>query len=566
MDVLEIDRGFQAAGHNPWSTACPDWRDRIIRGRSLLPKLPLFEAQAQKAVDIFCRLRLPDVPDQPRLREAAGPWQLDIVRGLFGSLDPESGLRYIREVFALVPKKSSKTTAGAAIMLTAVLMNRRPRAEYIIVAPTQQVSDLAYSQAVGMIEADPVLAKKFIIQDHIKRIVYRDTRATLKVKSFDPRIVTGSKPTGVLLDEEHVIAEAKDADRVIGQLRGGLLPNPEAFLLTITTQSERPPSGVFRTELHKARRVRDGELDLPILPILYEFPENIDWRDPKNWPMVLPNLGRSVSIERLYPDYVAAQESGTAELARWASQHLNVEVGIGLRTDRWPGAEYWLRRADKSLTFETVLERSECVVVGVDGGGLDDLFGLAILGRDKVTKDWLLWSHAWCHTGVLERRQSIAARLRQFAEAGELTIVGDELEDISAVIGMIESVKRANLLGCVAVDPAGIGELVDALAEIEITQENKLLVGVGQGFRMMNAIKTAERRLASGTLRHSGSSLMTWCVGNLRIEPTATAIRATKMNAGDAKIDPAMAMFDAVDIMSTNPDPVRPKAYQVFFA
>ena len=70
----------------------------------------------------------------------------------------------------------------------------------------------------------------------------------------------------------------------------------------------------------------------------------------------------------------------------------------------------------------------------------------------------------------------------------------------------------------------------------------------------MNAIKTAERRLANGTLLHSGSGLMAWCVGNVKIEPTATAIRATKMNAGDAKIDPWAAAMNACDVMSTNPD------------
>jgi phage terminase large subunit-like protein len=86
-----------------------------------------------------------------------------------------------------------------------------------------------------------------------------------------------------------------------------------------------------------------------------------------------------------------------------------------------------------------------------------------------------------------------------------------------------------------------------------ITQENKLLVGVGQGYRMMNALKTTERRLAAGTFLHAKSSLMNWCVRNLKIEPTATAIRATKQNAGDAKIDPAMAMFNAVDILSLKP-------------
>lgn len=77
---------------------------------------------------------------------------------------------------------------------------------------------------------------------------------------------------------------------------------------------------------------------------------------------------------------------------------------------------------------------------------------------------------------------------------------------------------------------------------------------------MMNAIKTTERKLANGTLKHAGLGLMAWAVGNLKIEPTATAIRATKQNAGDAKIDPVMALFDAVVPMSLNPEPVRTRS------
>ena len=266
-------------------------------------------------------------------------------------------------------------------------------------------------------------------------------------------------------------------------------------------------------------------------------------------------------------ELMKAEREGIQALALFASQHFNIEIGINLRTDRWPGAEYWLNQADPSLTYHEVLARSEAIVVGIDGGGLDDLFGLAILGRDKVTKDWLLWSHAWCHVGVLARRRSIAQHLRDFESDGDLTIVNDIAEVEPAVVDMIAEIKAADILGAVAADSEGpFGEFVDLLDQIEVTQENKLLVGVNQGIRLMRAIKTAERRLASGTMRHHGARMMNWCVANLKIEATATALRATKANAGDAKIDPIMAVFDAVDIMITNPNPQLAPAYQLFFA
>src|SRR5690606_12137683 len=127
-------------------------------------------------------------------------------------------------------------------------------------------------------------------------------------------------------------ASISGAARIIGQIRGGMLPNPEAVLVMITTQSDEPPAGAFKAELDYARGVRDGRIEGGrLLPILYEFPGSMQadgsWRDPQNWRMVLPNLGRSITIERLIADYAGAREKGDAEERRWASQHLNVEIG-----------------------------------------------------------------------------------------------------------------------------------------------------------------------------------------------------------------------------------------------
>jgi phage terminase large subunit-like protein len=129
-----------------WEFACPDWVERLKSGRTLVPELPLDEAEADKAVRIFDNLRLPDVPGQPLMSDAAGPWFRDIVRAAFGSLDRTSGVRQVSEIFTLVPKKNSKTTGGAAIAITALLANQRPHAEMLLVGPTQDVADLASSR------------------------------------------------------------------------------------------------------------------------------------------------------------------------------------------------------------------------------------------------------------------------------------------------------------------------------------------------------------------------------------------------------------------------------------
>ena len=371
-------------------------------------------------------------------------------------------------------------------------MNARPRAEGIYIGPTQEVADLAFQQTVGMIENDEYLAKRFHIQHHTKTISDRRNKARLKVKTFDMKVVTGSKPAFVLLDELHLMATINGATRVIGQVRGGMLPNPEAALIIITTQSDEAPAGAFKGELQYARGVRDGRIkDGRMLPLIYEFPEAMQtdpdrpWQDPANWPMVLPNLNRSITLDRLEADWRTAKEKGEEEERRWASQHLNVEIGLALHSDRWIGTDYWLGAADDSITLDAILERCDVAVAGIDGGGLDDLFGLAVAGRDKVTRDWLFWGRAWAQDDVLRRRKEIVERLRDFEADGDLVVCGYPTQDIVEVADIIERVWKAGLLpekNGIGLDPQGVAAMIEEITSRDIPPD--AMVGIPQGYKL----------------------------------------------------------------------------------
>jgi phage terminase large subunit-like protein len=135
-----------------WNLSTPYWQDRIRNGRSLVPDLPLLDkAAAERAVAVFDRLRLPDVTGKPLLKDAAGDWFRDVVRALHGSI--VDGERMVRELFLLTPKKSSKTSYGAALMLTSMLINERPNAEFLLIAPTQPIAEIAFNQVEGTIAA-----------------------------------------------------------------------------------------------------------------------------------------------------------------------------------------------------------------------------------------------------------------------------------------------------------------------------------------------------------------------------------------------------------------------------
>lgn len=232
------------------------------------------------------------------------------------------------------------------------------------------------------------------------------------------------------------------------------------------------------------------------------------------------------------------------------------------------------RNADPTLTLEELLRRSEVAVIGIDGGGLDDLLGLAVLGREKVpslvrgpdgvyeptksVKRWLHWGHGWAHTSVLERRRDIADRLRDFTRDGDLSIVERVGDDVYQLADIVEQVWASGLMpdkAAIGVDPVGIGAIVDELAgrDIDTSPEAGIVVGIPQGWKLNNAIKTAERKLAGGELVHGGRPIMAWSAGNAKVEPRGNAVTITKQAAGSAKIDLLMALFNAVALMSLNP-------------
>lgn len=540
-----------------WTTACHDWEARIVAGLPLTPCPPLYPDQAEAALAIFKELRMVDAPGSPRMGDVVREWVLDFVAAIFGAYNAETGRRLIKEFMLLISKKNGKSTIAAGIMLTALLLNWRLEGEYIVLAPTKEIADNSYKPMAAMIKADDELAAMLKVQDHIRTITHLTTNATLKVVAADGETVSGKKAIGVFIDELWLFGKNPRADAMLLEATGGLASRPEGFVIFATTQSDDPPAGAFLSRLLYARGVRDGRIHDPQhYPILYEFPEHMlkagAHRDVANAYVTNPNMGTSVDEEFIARGFRQAQEKGEVEFRGFLAKHLNVQIGLALMSNRWPGADFWEQQGLRpALTLDDLLARSEVATVGIDGGGLDDLLGLAVIGRERETRRWLLWTRAWAHPSVMERRKSEAARFEDFAKQGDLVLVEHIGEDVEQVAAAVLQVEQSGLLDKVGADSAGIGAILDAMVEAGVPQEK--IVAISQGWRLGGAIKTTERKLAEGVIEHGGQPMMAWCVGNAKVEPRGNAILITKQASGSAKIDPLMATFDAVSLMELNP-------------
>ena len=537
-----------------WTTSLPDWERRIMAGESLVPVRPLYPEMANRAVQFFASLVLRDVLGRPRIGDVTRPWVYDFVGAIFGAHHPTTYRREINDFFLLISKKNGKSTIAAAIMLTAMDLDERESSEYLILAPTKEVADNSFKPAWDMIRSDPALNATYHIQPHTRTITNRVTRATLKVVAADDKTVGGSKATGILIDELHLFGKVANAESIITEATGGLLSRIDGFVIKLSTQSTEPPAGVFKAELDLARDVRDGKVVNPnYLPVLYEFPramlDSKAYENPDNFHITNPNLGASVDVRTLLTLKQKAEVKGGEAIAEFYAKHLNVEIGLNLRNDRWVGADFWERQARPEMAgLPYLMAHCDVITAGIDGGGMDDLLGLVLLGRlDADPESWLVWSRAWVNRVVLERRKQIAPLLLDFQKQGDLQIVDEFGQEYEQMAALIAEVRDACLLGGIGIDPARNSVILDALNRHGFADDTA--TGVKQGYQLTNDIKMTEQKLGEGRLLHGRQPLMAWSIANAKAELRGNAVYITKQAAGVAKIDPVIALFCAVNIM-----------------
>lgn len=559
-----------------WSTACPDWRERIVLRQSLVPP-PLFPREAEAALEVFKGLRIVDVPGQPTFGEACDQFVFDFVAAIFGAYDESSATQLITEFFLLISKKNAKSTIAAGIMVTALVRNARIANALLVLAPTKTIAENVFTPAVGMVRADDDLRRILKVIEHEKKIRHLVTEAELKIVAADSEIVGGTKAGFVLVEEVWLFGKNPKAKAMLMEAMGGLVSRPEGFVVKLSTHSDEAPRGVFKDDLDMFRGIRDGTIiDPRKLGMLYEYPEKMleaeAWRDPATHYITNPNIGRSVRAEWLAEKLTEANRGDGEGLQVFLSKHLNVQIGTRLSRDRWTGAEFWDAAADASLvSLDEVIRRSEVIVAGIDGGGLDDLLGLCLIGREKGSKRWLVWVHAWAWSIVWKRRPDIVTKLNELIAEHSLTrcempdgegladLADDDEQELTAdIVGVVEvlvQVRDAGLFPdehAIGLDPVCVASLTDELSAREFTGEQ--MTAITQGYKLSSAVKGSARKLAARTMRHGGTKLMQWCVGNAKMEPRGASAVAIVKSEPSAKIDPLAALFNAVMLMSRNPE------------
>lgn len=514
-----------------------------------MEKHSVLNAFQTRAIKMTGMLQIPDSIDDKTIGDLWKAWQPELVAKIFESYNPKDMTRRIREFFVLIPKKNGKSTLSAALAIVFMLLNQRYNNEFGIIAPTKKVAGNSFQPICAMIRKNPYLKKRFKITPTTKTITDLQTDSQLTVYSADTNTVSGIKCGFVIFDELWKLTENKDIENILIEAKGGFLSKPEAFCVYLTTQSDKPPLPAFQRFLDLARSPIENQEASGFYSVLFE-PENKDLKiediKPDLIEQVNPNLGVTVDKDYLLTEFNKYREFGGDAFLSWASKHLNLQIKPEFKQNGWAGAEFW-EQAETEITLQDIAEKSEAVVMAIDGGGLDDLIGICIAGRLKGENNWLMWHSATCTNSALHKNGTFEI-YQKFIKQNELnafeTIEGC-FDYISSLVDFFIQKKK---LVWVGFDPNGAIVIANHLKQTTDIIDSQIM-GIFQGNLLSSAIKSIEHMLALGMIQVNRTDLMRWQIKNIRMSGRYFFEKTEKA----AKIDSAVAMAIAGTMINANP-------------
>ena len=437
------------------------------------------------------------------------PWQIKVLRDVYGSVDLETGLRKFRTAYVSMAKKNGKTFLVGGLPIYHLMAEEVEFSPLVIgAASAKGQASLVFNAACSLIAPNPTLREEFRILESTKRIIHRKTKCPYHVLAADGDVNDGEGPSLVLIDELHRWKNAKhETNRDV--LIKGTRARREPLVVMITTAGETHECPMWSREHDYARRVVAGSLksDTYYAAIWEADGERVK-KDPDYWKSREARVAANPSHED-YPGGFIKDEALQADLStaleipeeqrKYFRYTLNLEVSA---ESRYLALSDWNKCAQP---LRPLMDR-ECFA-GVDLGATSDMTALVLVFPDTDgTFDVLpfFWAP---EERIEELERKTKAPYRRWIKEELLIAVPGYAVTVDAVIKKLAWAMSVFKVREVCYDPWHAAEMAQRL----IDDHGALCVKVPQNFSLLSEPTKKIRDLcADGKIRHGGHPILTW--------------------------------------------------------
>jgi phage terminase large subunit-like protein len=381
-------------------------------------------------------------------------WQRKVLRDLYGTVLPETGLRRYRHGYVSVAKQNGKSFLFGGLPIYHLLMEDEINPEAYGCAAAKDQAGIVFKAAARLVNANSDLRSRLRLLESTKRILRRDGGGSYGVLSADGDVQDGIRPSLLLRDEVHRWKTAR-AQTLYDVTTKGQISRSEPLDLGISTAGAEYESPLWWREYESSKRILDGSLraDSYYAAIWEADAQRIE-RDPDYWKSREARVAANPSHEDLggfLKDSSIVGELDKAitqpsERSKYLRYHLNLPIkteedpiidmakwqlcGGGVDLREWPEYDFELLIRQWGLldkpcwagvdaSWTTDLTSVVFVFPPFDGGEVWTLLPFFWVPRDRVVKlerTCRVPYSTWIDRGFIEATPGSAIDLRLVIE------------------------------------------------------------------------------------------------------------------------------------------------------
>lgn len=478
------------------------------------------------------------------------PWQERLVRRIYGPVMYAEDGRPVREVstvFLQIGRGGRKTTFGAALgALHTFGYERVPYGENLVAASDTKQAKVAYKELLGICNATPWVASKIHPVDYKKIINHPKSGGYFEAISSDAGTQHGRTPMFSLVDELHA-HKSRDTFDVI-QTGANKTDGSLIFIATTAGRGDTAPD--FSLYQYAAKVQRGEIIDPHFLPVIFEAPEDCDWRDEKIW------KGYNPGLEYGFPSLIKLRQYAKQVEERPQEREVFKQLHLGIRASYSDKPFVEMSVYDEcagEVSLEDHSQYQDPCWLAVDAGVSEDLTAVVAAWPDGQG-GYDIW--AWFpipedSMNLRSDRDKVPYRL--WTEQGFMTVTPGNVTDDPSVAQLIRNLCSEYNVKEIAFDQAYARGIYQPLQD-----EGYPIVMMSQGWQTMGpAVQEFQKAIIGRKLNHGGHPVLRWNVGNISLQIDNNGNQRFHKGKSRDRIDGAQAAAMAIGRAHANEAPEK---------
>jgi phage terminase large subunit-like protein len=458
------------------------------------------------------------------------PWQAFFLTSVYGWVHRETHKRRFLKADLFVPRKNAKSTIAAVMGLFGLAVDGEHGAEVYSGATSRDQAHEVFRPARLMALASPEFRARFGVIPNVSNLAVIDTNS-----KFEPLIGKpgdGASPSLAIVDEyhEHATSELYDT------MSTGMLARSQPLLLVITTAGSNIGGPCFQHQLELQKVLEGAVVDERRFGLVYTVDKGDDWTDPAVLAKANPNLGISISAEKLVADQAEAVRDPRKQ-AVFKTKHLNVWVNAA---SPWLNLEQLAKGGAQQLQREDF--RGESCWVGLDLASKNDIASAAWIFRREVQGEWhyYLFSRHWLPAAAVTRPEN--QHYQAWVASGHLVQTPGNMINLRQIEEEVDVSADVHVIAEIPMDPWGSREIAPSMQESGFT-----VVEVPMTTRNLSEpMKLIAALIDAGRFHHDGNPATMWMFSNVEVFEDRNGNIFPRKGSAEKKIDAAVACILAM--------------------